>query len=138
MINGLLQIEMEKLLRGAPQQYKKKNGLPTVTMDVMAYDRLSFWHMFFGIPGYNSDFTVYAASTFPANISTGEFSRRSEYTVIGEKRSNLYDLCNGIYLKAPLFLHSVQVPYDEDEIYFAIEQEVRRKYIERTSGVLQT
>eukprot|EP00171_Calliarthron_tuberculosum_P007479 IDg7479t1 len=54
-------------------QYQGKEGVPTVTLEAIADDRLYIWHMFFGMSGCNNDINVVEASTLCNKIASGEY-----------------------------------------------------------------
>lgn len=118
-------------------QMKGKEKVPTLTMEAITDDRLYIWHSFFGIAGCNNDITVFEASPILGMMANGKYPRPCEYNIDAVVRNKPYWLCDGIYPKAPFFLHSITNPTGEDESYFAGRQEGRRKDIERAFGVLQ-
>lgn len=81
----------------------------------------------------SNDDSVFHASTIPAKMSTGEYPRSCEYGIDGNTRNKLYLFCNGIYRRAPLFIHRITNSSD-DERYFASRQKTRRKDVEWAFG----
>lgn len=118
-------------------QYQGKEGVPTVTLEAIADDRLYIWHMFFGMSGCNNDINVVEASTLTNKIASGEYPPAVEYRLAGELCSTPYWLADGIYPKYPFFVQTVQSPVTKKEKLMAKMQESRRKDSERAFGVLQ-
>lgn len=119
-------------------QMKGKEKVPTITMEAIADDRLYIWHAFFGVAGCNNDITVFEASPIIGYIANATYPLPCEYTINNIRRNKPYWLCDGIYAKAPFFVHSIVNPSGEKECYYAERQEGRRKDIERAFGVLQS
>eukprot|EP00171_Calliarthron_tuberculosum_P021688 IDg21688t1 len=60
-------------------QYHRKEGVPTVTLEAIADDRLYIWHIFFGMSRCNNDINVVEASTLRNKIANGEYPSAVEY-----------------------------------------------------------
>lgn len=92
-------------------------------MEAVSDDRLYLRPIFFVMAGCNNDVTAFNAFIISGKISAGTYPRPVVYEVGTEKRNKPYLLCDGIYPKAPLFLHSVANPTIDDESFFVPRQE---------------
>lgn len=109
-------------------QYRGKVRNPTITMKALSGNRLFFWHTILEVPGCNKDVTFFNASTIPRKMSDGTYPCSTECTVNGERRNKPHQLCDAIYPKSLLFLHSIANPSDENVTYFVLS----KKDAERT------
>lgn len=70
-------------------------------------------------------------------MSAGTHPRKCEYKRQGDIRYKPQLICDGIYPRAPLFVHSIENTKDEKESYFTLRQKAQRKKIERAFWFLQ-
>lgn len=108
-------------------QYKEKEKVPTVTMEVICDDRLYFWRTFFGVAGCNNDITVLNASSLINKISNGEYLF-SVSIKLAKKRSTSRTGSQRGYLQSVLALctrFSTRVPRKTDTIL--IDKREQRK-----------
>jgi hypothetical protein len=125
-----------KALAGQFKGYKKDG--PTVVLEAVVDQDLTFWHAFFGLPGSLNDLNVLEQSPLLRDLFSGKTVPRLSYKIgEGDERTMGYYLADGIYPEYPLFVKSIKEPRDEKSKLFAKFQEACRKDVERAFGVLQ-
>jgi hypothetical protein len=119
-------------------QFKGKEEVPTVIMEVACDYQLFAWHAVVGYAGTFNDINVWDNSLLHRSLIDGSFSQNDfEFEIAGTMFSCLYFLVDGIYPPLSRFVRPINVPTGKDECLFTAWQESCRKDVERFFGVLK-
>ncbi len=119
-------------------QFKGKEEVPTVIIEVVSDYQLFAWHAVAGYAGTFNDINVWDNSLLHRSLIDGSFSRNDfEYEIAGTLFSSLYFLVDGIYPPLSRFVRPINVPIGDEECLFTAWQESGRKDVERFFGVLK-
>jgi hypothetical protein len=119
-------------------QFKGKEELPTVIMEVACDYQLFAWYAVVGYAGTFNDISVWDNSLLHCSLIDGSFSRNDfEFEIAGTTFSFLYFLVDGIYPLLSRFVRPINVLTGKDECFFTAWQESCRKDVERFFGVLK-
>ena len=119
-------------------QFQGNEGIPALTLEVIADDTLWIWLSFFGKPDCANDINVLNASSLCKKIADGSYPPPLQYTIASETRNVPYWLADGIYPRWPCFIQIVTHPVTQKDKIMAHFQEVARKDEEHAFGVLQS
>lgn len=118
-------------------QFVGKEGVPTITLEAIADERMWIWHLFFGMPGSANDINVLDNSTLLDKIASGTYPMPVKYKIAGVDRNKPYWFGDGIYPRYPCFILPESHPTNAKEALFSRTQESIRKDVERAFGRLQ-
>ena len=109
---------------------------PTIILKIMAWYDLWMWHAFFGLLGSHNDINVLKWSSVFSELAE-RHAPPVNYSINGNDYSMGYYLANVIYPSWATFVKTIPVPQDHKRQHFASTQEVARKDVKRTFGMLQ-
>jgi hypothetical protein len=118
-------------------QYKGKEKVPTVRMEVITDDFSRIWWLNCGLPGARNDKQIVNQSPFFCKIHAGAWPPSCpDIDVAGFPLKWWYFLADGIYPHLRFFVTTISSPTSEKEKAFCSQQEGARKAAERVFGVL--
>lgn len=113
------------------------HGVPTVILEAVALYNLHIWHAFFGVAESNNDINVLNQSPLFLEAIKGE-APQVQFSINGTQYNTGYYLAEGIYPEWTAFVKSIRAPQLEKHKLYAMQQEAKRKDVERAFGVLQS
>ena len=113
------------------------HGVPTVILEAVALCNLHIWHAFFGVAESNNDINVLNQSPLFLEAIKGE-APQVQFSINGTQYNTGYYLAEGIYPEWTAFVKSIRAPQLEKHKLYAMQQEAKRKDVERAFGVLQS
>lgn len=124
-----------KALQG---QYKGKEKVATIGLEVVADFHVWIWHCAFGFPGSLNDINIWERSPLFQSMQDGSHSKIDiPFHADGKRFDKLFYLVDGIYPAMTRFLATISDPSSRIATYFATKQEAWRKDVERAFGVLK-
>ncbi len=98
--------------------------------------QLLFWHLFFGMPGANTDSNILDCSPLFRQHMDGT-APKVRFTINNKNYNMGYYLTDGIYQDWALFMKMISEPSNIKQENFSEQQEARQKDFEHGFGVLQ-
>ncbi|XP_047965192.1 uncharacterized protein LOC125209648 [Salvia hispanica] len=106
-------------------------------LEVVTDHQLWIWHAYIGVAASNNDINILNSSNLFIEQWNGN-GLAIEFIVTGRQYHMGYYLVDAIYPRWPVFVKTVSCPMGDRRVLFAQKQEVARKDVERTFGVLQS